>query len=377
MVGRFVRIGALVRKEVIQILRDWRTLVLIGLLPILQMFLFAYSVRLTVDHIATAVADLSLDARSQEVINALTVSGFFDVVRYVEDEAQVIAAIDRGQARAGVVIPPDLGAQMDRGSAQIVILLDGSDSYTVLSGYSAAGAIVQDRAFRALQDKLRRAGVRLELEPIASTTQVLYNPNMSEMIFLLPSIAALLLQTLTVTLTSAAIVREREAGTIEQILATPVRPLELVVAKTTPYILIAALDLLVIISLGMFWFGVPFRGNPWTFAGLALLFIISGLGLGLLVSSVAQTQRQAQQIAALLQVLSMLLTGFIYPRQPMPAVVQAVGNLIPLTYFIRITRGIITKGISIELLWSDVYALGIYVLVATVLAVLAFRKRLD
>jgi len=172
-------------------------------------------------------------------------------------------------------------------------------------------------------------------------------------------------------------VREREIGTIEQLLATPVRPLELLIAKTVPNIVLSALDLLIVTSAGIFLFGVPFRGNPWTFMLLSLGYIISGLGLGLLISTLAQTQRQAQQIGAVLLLLSMLLTGFIYPRQPMPAVVRAVGNLIPLTYFLRITRGIITKGVGVDLLWNDVLILAIYAVVAMSLASLAFKKRLD
>ena len=377
MHGSVMRTVALMRKEMIQVWRDRRTLLLILFLPFLQMLLFAYAVRLTVDHIATAVADLSRDAQSQALINALTLSGYFDVKQYVADEAQVIRAMDQGLVRAGVVIPPGFAAHVERGGAQVLVLLDGSDSYTVLSGYSAAAAIVQDRAFRVWADRMRRLGVRLELVPITSTTHVLYNPDMNEMIFVLPGMAALLLQIMTINLTSISVVRERENGTIEQLLATPVRPLELLIAKTVPNIVLSALDLLIVTSAGIFLFGVPFRGNPWTFMLLSLGYIISGLGLGLLISTLAQTQRQAQQIGAVLLLLSMLLTGFIYPRQPMPAVVRAVGNLIPLTYFLRITRGIITKGVGVDLLWNDVLILAIYAVVAMSLASLAFKKRLD
>ena len=377
MHGSVMRTVALMRKEMIQVWRDRRTLLLILFLPFLQMLLFAYAVRLTVDHIATAVADLSRDAQSQALINALTLSGYFDVKQYVADEAQVIRAMDQGLVRAGVVIPPGFAAHVERGGAQVLVLLDGSDSYTVLSGYSAAAATVQDRAFRVWADRMRRLGVRLELVPITSTTHVLYNPDMNEMIFVLPGMAALLLQIMTINLTSISVVREREIGTIEQLLATPVRPLELLIAKTVPNIVLSALDLLIVTSAGILMFGVPFRGNPWTFLLLSLGYIISGLGLGLLISTLAQTQRQAQQIGAVLLLLSMLLTGFIYPRQPMPAVVRAVGNLIPLTYFLRITRGIITKGVGVDLLWNDVLMLAIYAVVAMLLASLAFKKRLD
>jgi ABC-2 type transport system permease protein len=174
-----------------------------------------------------------------------------------------------------------------------------------------------------------------------------------------------------------SVVRERELGTIEQLLITPARPLELMVGKMMPNVIVALFDLLSITLAGVFWFGVPFQGNPWLFAWLALLFILSGLGLGLLVSTVAQTQHQAQQIGAMLMLLSMLLTGFIYPREPMPALVQAVGNLIPLTYFVRIARGIVTKGVGLSFMWNDVLALLVYGTVVMAVASATFRKRLD
>jgi ABC-2 type transport system permease protein len=165
-------------------------------------------------------------------------------------------------------------------------------------------------------------------------------------------------------------------GTIEQLLATPARPLELVIGKLLPNMLLMLVNLAITTLVGVYWFGVPFRGNPWSFAGLSLLFVSSGLGLGLLVSSIARTQKEAQQISALLSLLGILLTGFIYPRGPMPAGVRLVGNLLPLTYFIRIARGIMTKGVGVELLWDDVAALAVYGIVITVCAALLTRRRL-
>jgi len=173
------------------------------------------------------------------------------------------------------------------------------------------------------------------------------------------------------------VVREREVGTMEQILVTPARPLEMIVGKMVPNVLVSVADMAIVVLLGIFWFGVPFRGSPWLFAWLSLLFIISGLGLGLLVSTVAQTQRQSQQITAVLLMLGMLLTGFIYPRSAMPAAVQVMGGFIPLTYFIRIARGIFSKGIGLAFLWNDVLALIVYGAVVLALASLTYKRRLD
>jgi ABC-2 type transport system permease protein len=379
------RFGAIIRKEIVQLLRDRRTLMLVLTLPLIQLFLFAYAVELTVDHIPTAVADMSLDTQSQAFINALQVSGFFDIAMYLEDEAQVIQAIDEGRVRAGVVIPPDFATQVERGRAQALVIFDGSDSFTVQSGYNAAVAIAQVHALGLVVEKISRVGTSarlpasllLETLPINSSTRVLYNPNLDDMIFILPALAALLLQVFAVNLTAMAVVREREMGTLEQLLITPIRPIELMVGKMVPNFFVAAFNLLSITLAGVFWFDVPFQGNPWLFAWLSLLFIISALGLGLLVSTVSQTQHQAQQIGAMLLLLTLLLTGFIYPREPMPLVVKAVGNLLPLSYFIRIARGIFTKGIGLSFLWADVFALAIYGTLVMVIAAATFRKRLD
>jgi ABC-2 type transport system permease protein len=382
MRGRFGRsarrIGVLIQKEMIQLWRDWRTLILILSLPLIELFLFAYAVNMTVDHIPTAVADMSLDARSQDLIDALVVSGYFDVKMYSRGEDEVVRAIDEGRVKAGVVIPPDFGAQVERGDAQALIVLDGSDSFTVKAGYSAASAIAQDLAVKWMVQKVDRLGAgTVEALPVASSVRVLYNPDMDDLIFVLPGVVGILLQVMSIGQAAISVVRDRELGTMEQILATPVRPVELIVGKMIPNILLSVADLSIIVSVGIFMFGVPFQGDPWLFVWLSLLFIVSGLGLGLLVSTVTQTQKQAQQITIVLMMLSMMLTGLIYPRTPMPRGVQLVGNLIPTTYYIRIARGIITKGVGLEFLWSDLVSLAVYAIVVLVFAALTFKKRLD
>ncbi|MFZ5915735.1 MAG: ABC transporter permease [Chloroflexota bacterium] len=374
---RLKRLLALAHKEAIQILRDRSTLMMILALPLVELLLFAYAVDMTVDHIPTAVVDLSLDAESRGLIDALEVSGYFDVALYLESEAQVIRAIDEGRVSAGVVIPPDFAAQVGRGSGQVLILLDGSNSFIVQSGYSAAGAVVQARAMDVLAAQLDRRGGSLGAWPMVSSTRVLYNPNMDDLIFIVPGLAAMLLQFTAINLTALAVVRERELGTIEQLLATPVRPMELLISKVAPNAVVSTVAMLAVVLVGILWFGVPFQGDPWLFGWLSLLFIVSGLGVGLLISTVAQSQKQAQQITMLLMLLSLLLTGFIYPRAPMPPAIKVVSSLIPLTYFIRIIRGIFTKGIGLAFMWQDVVALVVYGAVVMVVAAATFKRRLD
>ncbi len=387
MPKRFQRIVAIAQKETIQLLRDWRTLVMVLLLPILEMFLFAYAVSMTVDHIPTAVADMSKDAQSRAFISALTASGYFDVEMYLGDESAVANAIDAEQVKAGVIIPPDFASQIERGEAQALILLDGSDSSTVSAGYSAAGAIAQSWALELTVEKVSRMGAGMLASmgasgdgispPIYTSTRVLYNPDMDDMVFIMPGLMAVLLQVMAMGQAATAVVRERELGVVEQILITPARPIELLVGKMIPNLALIVVDLLIIILFGVVWFGVPFVGNPWLFAWLSLVFIASGLGLGLLISTVAKTQKQAQQFTMLFMMLCMLLTGLIYPLEPMPPAVRAVGEMIPATYFIRIARGIITKGVGISFMWKDVLVLVIYGTLMMTVAALTSRKRLD
>jgi ABC-2 type transport system permease protein len=374
---RWQRVRALIRKEFIRLLRDRRTLALIVAMPLIELFLFAYAVDMTVDHLPMVIADHSRDAESYALVDALVVSGFFDLERYVENEEAALQAIDAGEVKAGLVIPPDFAAQIERGDAQALMMLDGSDSFSVNSGYSAALAIAQARGMELMAEKVNRLGGRMRRMPITSSVRLIYNPNLDDLIFIMPGLVAMLLQILAVNMTAQSVVREYELGTIEQILVTPARPWEIVIGKLIPNVVVAMLSLGSIMLTGVFWFGVPFNGNPWTFVGLALLFIVSGLGLGLLISTIAKTQKETQQLTATLMLLSQLLTGFIYPREPMPAVVRWVGNLIPLTYFVRIARGIITKGVGIALLWSDVVALAFYTGLVMVLAAVTFKRRLD
>jgi len=371
------RTAALVQKQMIQLLRDRRTLMLIMVMPMLELLLFAYAVDLTVDHIPTAVADLSRDVESQVLIDAMVNSGFFDIAEVVGSEGEILDAIADGAVKAGLLIPPGFASKVERGEAQVLILLDGSDSFTVQSGYSAAISVVQARAMEVMVEKVNRLGGRMLRMPVTTSTRVLYNPNLNDLVFIMPGLVAMLLQVLAVNMTAQSVVREYEIGTIEQLLVTPARPLEIIVGKLVPNVLVASLSLASILLTGIIWFGVPFRGDPWTFAGLSLLFIVSGLGLGLFVSTVAQTQKQAQQITATIMLLSQLLTGFIYPRAPMPPVVRAVGNLIPLTYFIRLVRGIMTKGVGVRFYWTDVISLVVYSGIVMGISALSFKKRLD
>ncbi|MBM4459264.1 MAG: ABC transporter permease [Chloroflexi bacterium] len=376
----FKRIWAVIQKEFIQTLRDRRTLGIQLALPMIQLVLFGYAITTQVSHIPTIVADQSLDAASRAFLQALTGSGYFDVIGSAASLAEVSRAIDAGRAQVGVVIPPDFAARVNQNDAAALILVDGSDLFTSQSAYNAATVISQAHSVEITLERLRRSGqVRggQSFLPLDTRLRILYNPDLKDLWFLIPGMVALLLQMQTVILTAAAVVREREAGTIEQLLVTPIRPIELMIGKIAPNMAIALVNMLTILGLGILWFRVPFRGDFWLFFGLALLYMFAGLGLGLLVSTVSQNQRQVQQINGMIIILGLLLSGFIFPRSAMPQLPRVVGNLFPLTYFIPISRGIITKGVGIESLRGEVAALTAYVVIIMLLATRAFRRRLD
>ena len=372
------RLATLIRKETIQIMRDRGTLAIVIALPIVVLFFLAYAISLSVENIPTAVADMSLDTRSRAFIDAMTVSGYFEVERYVQTEEEVIRAIDQGQARAGLVIPPGFAAQVERGDGQVLLLFDGSDQFTVKFGYASAFPIAQAHAIKLMTEKVGRMGIGTLGElPITTSTRVRYNANMDAMIFVIPVMAAMLMQIMSLNLTAMSVVREREIGTMEQLLVTPARPLELMVSKMLPNLVLSIISMSTVVLLGILWFRVPFQGNLWHFALLSLVFTVSGLGLGLLVSTLARTQKEAQQISAVVMLLTMMLTGFIFPQSTMIPIARAVGNLIPLTYFARIVRGIYTKGVGIAYVASDAIVLVLYSIGILLLAAVTFKKRLD
>ncbi|UCC63026.1 MAG: ABC transporter permease [Anaerolineae bacterium] len=378
------RIWAVIQKEFIQTLRDRRTLAIQLALPLIQLFLYGYAIRMNVDHVPTVVADQSLDAASRAYVEAMTTSGYFDVVAYVPDQAEAVRAVDEGQAQAAVVIPPGFAARVERGEAQALLVVDGSDLFTSQSAYNAASSIAQAHATELLMARMERTGQASGqaagmqgLLPLEARIRILSNPNLDELWFLVPGMLAMLLQVQSITLTAAAVVREREVGTIEQILVTPIRPGELMLGKVVPNIVIALVNLLTILGLGVFWFGVPFQGNFWLFLWLAFLYVFSGLGLGLLISTVSQNQKQAQQLIGMFTLVGIVLGGFVFPRYAMPPAIRVVGWLFPLTYFIPISRGIITKGVGIEFMWEQVGALFVYIVVIMVFAARAFKEGLD
>jgi len=373
------RILPVIRKEFIHIIRDPRTLGVMFLAPLIQLILFGYAATSDVRDVPLAVFDQDRTPQSRHLITAFVESGQFRVARAIGSEQELAQLIDAGDARAGLIIPPRYAADLLNGkAAQVAFVLDGSDPSVASSALSSARLIGQIEATTVQQQALaRRGGVVSLTPPLEVRPRVWYNPDMASAIFMVPALIGIILQMQATLLTSSAIVRERERGTIEQLIVTPIRPVELIVGKILPYALVALLITIEVLLAGTFWFGVPIKGSLTLLLGISCLFLLSALGIGLLISTLANTQQEAFLLTFLTLLPSIFLSGFIYPIAAMPKVLQYASGIIPLTYFLTVVRGIVIKGVGVPALTSQIIALTIFGAALIVLASTRFRKRLD
>ncbi|MFA5881581.1 MAG: ABC transporter permease [Eubacteriales bacterium] len=373
------RLLSIIKKEIIQIKRDPPSLIMAFVLPIIMLLIFGYAVTTDVEHIKTAVFDEDKSAESRGLVQMFKNTGYFDPDLNVSNFKEMTYLIDSGKARVGIIIPPDYSKKLRRNEpAQLQLLVDGSDPLVARTALSTAQVITQSKSFDLKIKTLQQTGLGISLKPAVDLRyRVWYNPNMESMKFNIPGLIGLIMQNITMLLTAFALVRERERGTLEQLIITPVKPIELIVGKLVPYIVIAFLDVLVILGFGIFWFNVPVNGSVVELLGLSFVFLMGALGLGMFVSTVAKTQLQAMQIGFMIILPSVLLSGFMFPRESMPKIIQTIGYFIPLTYFLRILRGIILKGVGIHYLWKDVLLLAVFGAVILTLSIIRMKKRLD
>lgn len=374
----FQRISAIVRKEIIHLRRDWHTLFMMLAIPVIELFLLAYSATFTAQHLPLAVFDQSRDRQSRAFIDNLVNSHYFDVVLVAGSEAEVIHALDAGRVKAGLVIPPNFSDDISRRDGKALLLLDGSDSYSLQSAYGAASSIAQKFSLNLTMESIQTSGQTAGGDlPITTLVQTLYNPTRADLFFIIPGLAGMLLQMFAIMGMAMTIVREREWGITEQMLATPTRPLENILGKMIPYFILTMFEMIVIHLIGYFWFSVPFRGNMFLYLALATVFALSSLNVGLLLSTITTSQKQVQTIGSLIMLLSFLLSGLIFSRIPIPLWTQLIGDLLPVTHFIPIVRGIMIKGVGISALWKNLAALSAFIVVLLGVMPLITRKRLD
>lgn len=376
----FARLKQMLIKEFIQVFRDKRTrLVLIGP-PIIQMLIFGYAATFEVRHVPTAVLDLDHSQESRELISRFSSSPYFDLQRQLTDYRQVGDLIDRGEATIALQINAGFAQSLRKGeTAPLQVIVDATNSNTALiaSGYVNQIALgfardyQQDRMSRIAPQMIERIpSVQLEQRPW-------YNPNFRSRWFFVPGVIGSLTVVLVVSLTAFAVVREREIGTLEQIMVTPIRPAEFILGKTLPFFLIGLFDVSLIAAVGTFWFQVPFRGQFLVLLSGAVLFLLSMLGVGLLISTVSSTQQQALVTSFFFIMPSIAFSGFGFPISTMPQWLQALTYLIPLRYFLVVLRGTYLKGIGMDILWPQMLAMAGLAMILLTVAVLRFHKALD
>lgn len=377
---RFVwgRYWSVVKKEVIQIKRDRPSLAIALVMPLMMLFLFGYAVNTDVNDIKMAVWDQSSTANSRELVDQFTNTRVFEVTAYVSGYDAIESMLDDGSASVALVIPPDYARKLDRNEpANVQMLIDGSDPNIARTATSNAQLIVQNRSISMQEIRMQKEGMGELESPLALETRVLFNPNMESIVFNIPGLIGLIMQNVTMILTAFSLVREKERGTMEQLIVTPIRPLELMLGKITPYVGIGLFSFCLVLVVGTLWFGVPVKGSVPLLVSLSVLFLITTLILGIFISTIAKTQLQAMQIAFAFILPSVLLSGFMFPRESMPLVIQWLGGLVPLTYFLEILRGIFLKAVDLSALWKDALGMGIFCLLILTVSMLRFRKKIE
>ena len=373
------RLVSIIRKEFVQIFRDKRTLGIILVIPILQLFLLGYSATNDVGNVPLAVFDQCKCAGSRALVDAYRVADYFRVAYSVNSEAEIRTLIENGNARAGLIIPPDYDTTLEQGKANAVFVLDGSDATAGSTTLAAATLVGQAHATGLLLQKLERSGLDVSSlqPPLQIHIGVWYNPDLVSSYFMIPGVIGMILYFITSILTANSVVRERERGTIEQLIVTPIRPWELVVGKITPYVILAFIDTLEVLAIGHWWFGVPVRGSLSLILACSGLMVLSGLGIGLFASTIANTQQEAMLTVWMTLLPGLFLSGFFFPIDAMPKVLQWVSYIIPLRYYLVIIRALLIKGVGAGPIWIDILALAVFGIAIMTAASVRFRKRLD
>lgn len=362
---------AMLRKEFVQMRRDKFTLGMMLGIPAIQLAMFGYAIQTEVRHLPTVVLDESRSQESRRLVQTMLNTGNFDLAGTVRDRGEMARVIERGDARAGIVIPPDFERDIKRGrpaTAQIVVdAADPMASSAAISGAGLAGA-VRSQALAAAHGVTSTIEVRV---------RPWYNPALRSAVYIVPGIIGVLLSMTLIVIASISIVRERERGTLEQLVVTPIGKTSLMLGKIVPFMLVGYVQVTVILILGRLLFDVPVRGSLATLYVGALPFVVASLAIGLFTSTVVRTQAQAMQLGFLFLLPNILLSGFMFPREAMPAPAQWLGAALPLTYFLRMMRGILLRGVGFEALWRETLALIGFSIVLIAVSVRRFRKTVE
>ena len=380
------RIFVIIRKELIQALREPRMRVLLFVPPIVQLLVFGFAVNLDVDHARIAWMDMDRTPASRSLRDRFTGSGRFDIVSAPESEEDVQRTLDRGEAQAVVRVPLGFARDTARGRAtEVQILIDGTNSNTASLVASYAGEIVAEYSVDLLERQQRvkvltrspGSPVSMATPQVTARSRVWFNPDLHSRNYFVPGVIANIIMMVTLMLTALSIVREKEIGTMEQLMVTPVRPIELMLGKTLPFALVGLLDVVLITVAALLVFHIPLHGSFLLLLFCAVLFLMTSLGAGLFLSTISQTQQQAMMGSFFFSTPAFMLSGFAFPIRNMPVPVQYLTYLNPIRYFIEIVRGIFLKGAGVDVLWPQMAALTVYGITVLSLSAMRFQKKLD
>jgi ABC-2 type transport system permease protein len=369
---------SIIRKEFVQIFRDPRTLALVIVMPIMQLFLLGYAATSDVRNIGMAVLDQSQTPQSRELLDAFRAADYFKIEYSVGSQQEYQALIEAGDVRVALFIPPDYDQRLLEGNAKVLMVLDGSDASIGATALSTSKLIGQSFATKILTEQAVLTGRAATITPpLEVRTQVWYNPDLDSAYFMIPGVIGMILSFVTTILTATTIVRERERGTIEQLIVTPIRSWELILGKILPYVFLAFIETFEIIIIGHFWFGVPVRGSLTLITITSGLFLMSSLGIGLLASTIANTQQEAMLTVMMYNLPSIFLSGFFFPLEAMPRFLQLVSYAIPLRYYLIVIRALLLKGVGAGAIQNEIIGLTLFGIGIMSFAALRFRKRLD
>ncbi len=371
------RTWVIAHKELLQLRRDRLTLAMMVVLPVLQLLLFGYAINTDVRHIPSVVYDQDRSAQSRDLARSLQATGFYDFVGNVDDYDDIQRALRSNRARVALVIPAGYASKIARGkSAQAQLVVDGSDPQTVASASNTAASLVAARSTEILLQRLQRSGGGFGALPIELEPDTWYNPELRTAVYVVPGLVGVILTMTMVMLTSMAIARERERGTLEQLIVSPVRSVELIVGKILPFVVIGYVQMTLILLAGRLVFDVPVRGALFLLYALAFLFIAANLALGLFFSTLAKTQQQAMQMSFFFLLPNILLSGFMFPWEAMPRPAQLLSQALPLTHFLRVVRSITLKSGNFADVQAEVVWLSAILAALILLASLRFSKKL-
>ncbi|MGK9475711.1 ABC transporter permease [Melioribacter sp. OK-6-Me] len=366
-------------KEFQQLKRDPKMFAIVLAAPVLQTIILGYAATFDVNNVDFYLLDRDKSSASRKYVEKIINSGYFTIKGNTENYEEIENAIMNGKAVMGLIIPREFekGIENNNGT-KVQVIVDGSDGNKGSIAFGYIQAITAAYAKTILLDKIERNGIRVPLKSVDAETRIWYNPELKTRVFMVPGITALLLMIITTLLTSLAIVKEKEFGTLEQLIVTPIKPWQMILGKILPFTILGLIMILLVNSVMIFWFGIPIRGSILFFFFASLLFILSTLGIGLFISTVSRTQQQAMMVTVFGATMPMIyLSGFVFPIENMPRIIQYVTYIIPLKYFITIIRGVILKGIGIADLWQETLILALMGTAILFLAAKRFHKRLE